>query len=291
MGVVHLFGDVGAGARGRRVGEVAMRLRARGEQVSVLAATNPAAAQDAAQRAVDDGCERLIVVGGDGAVHLAVNAVADSATVLGIIPVGSGNDTARALGLLDGALDDFIDRALATSSRVDALRSDHGWVASVATLGFSGDVTDRAESLRRVPGSVRYTLATLLQLPRLRSIDVELWVDHERIGADTTLLAVGTTAWFGGGMKICPGARPNDGLLHAVSIGAVPRHRFLRLLPTVFSGRHVKRSEVATVAGRAALIDGPSDVMLWADGERLGPLPARIEIVPGALRVAGVELD
>src|SRR5690606_6758699 len=140
---------------------------AAGHDAELLQADSAEGSSAVAAAAVNAGAERLVVVGGDGLVRIAVGAVATSKTVLGIVPQGTGNDFARALGLLAGKLEDQVDRALQTPVSVDAMRTNHGWVASVATLGFSGDVTARANALRWPRGSQRYTVATLLQLPRL----------------------------------------------------------------------------------------------------------------------------
>ena len=290
MGPVHVLGNPTArGGRAQLDAVVAAFVR-RDVDTTVLEATTPGAARAAAKRAVEDGASRLVAVGGDGVVHLAVNAVAESDTVLGVVPLGTGNDFARALGLLDGDVDRQVERALADPVAIDAIRTDHGWIATVATLGFSGDVTARANVLAWPRGQLRYTVATLLQLPRLRTIPVTVEVDGRPVGGATTLLAVGNTAFFGGGMRICPDARPDDGRLHVVNIGDVPRRTFLRVFPTVFSGRHVRRAEVDVDHGTIATIHG-ADIDVWADGEPLGPLPLRLEVVPAALRVAGARLD
>lgn len=287
MASVHVLGNPSARNGPAQLAEVVEGFRQRGVEVTVLEARTVADARVAAERAVADGAARLVAVGGDGVVHLAVNAVAESETVLGVVPLGTGNDFARSLGLLGGTVDDQVERALADPAPVDAIRSDHGWVATVATLGFSGDVTARANSLTLPRGQSRYTVATMLQLPRLRTLPVTVEVEGRTVGDATTLLAVGNTAFFGGGMRICPDAGPADGKLHAVSIGDVPRRTFVRVFPTVFSGRHVDRPEVSTAAGTWATIQGPADLDVWADGELLGPLPLRLEVVPGATLVAG----
>jgi len=260
-----------------------------GVEATVLAAQTVTDARAAARRAVEDGATRLVAVGGDGVVSIAVNAVAESETVLGVVPAGTGNDFARALGLLDGDVDAQVARALDEPAGIDAIRTNHGWVATVATLGFSGDVTARANELSWPRGQLRYTLATLLQLPRLRTLPVTVEVDGRRVGGDTTLLAVGNTAFFGGGMRICPDARPDDGQLQVVSIGDVPRRTFLRVFPTVFSGRHIRRPEVSTASGTSVTIHG-ADADVWADGELLGPLPVHLGVVPGAVLVAGCDI-
>jgi diacylglycerol kinase (ATP) len=289
MASVHVLGNPTARDGEAQLREVVDGFGRRGVEATVLEARTAEDARAAARRAVAEGAARLVAVGGDGVVHIAVNAVAESATILGVVPLGTGNDFARAVGLLDGDVDTQVGRALAEPRGIDAIRTNHGWVATVATLGFSGDVTARANDLAWPHGQLRYTLATLLQLPRLRTLPVTIEVDGRRVGGDTTLLAVGNTACFGGGMRICPDARPDDGQLQVVSIGDVPRRTFLRVFPTVFSGRHVRRPEVSTASGSSATIDG-TDVDVWADGELLGPLPVRLDVVPGALLVAGCDI-
>jgi len=290
MGSVHVLGNPTARGGQGQLDDVVAAFARHDVEATILAAATPAEARAAAQRAVADGASRLVAVGGDGVVHLAVNAVAETETVLGVVPFGTGNDFARALGLLDGDVDQQVERALAEPTPIDAIRTDRGWVATVATLGFSGDVTARANRLSWPRGQLRYTLATMLQLPRLRTLPVTVEIDGRRVAGATTLLAIGNTAYFGGGMRICPAARPDDGRLQVVSIGDVPRRTFLRVFPTVFSGRHVHRPEVTLDAGETATLDGV-DIEVWADGEPLGPLPMRLEVVPRSLLVAGARTD
>ena len=288
MATVHVLGNPAARGGTGDVERVVDHLRAAHHEVATLEATSAVASRAVAAEAVAGGAERIVAVGGDGLVRIALDAVAETGTVLGIVPQGTGNDFARALGLLGGSLEDHVRRAMADGVAVDAMRTDHGWVASVATMGFSGDVTARANALRWPRGSQRYTVATLLQLPRLRHLQASIEVDGVTHAADTTLLSVGNTAFFGGGMRICPEARADDGLLHVVVIGAVGKGTFLRVFPAVFAGRHVRHPAVSVYTGRRVRVTG--DDTMWADGDELGPLPVTCEAVPGAVRVAGAEL-
>lgn len=273
------------------VERVVDEIRAGGRRATLLRADSAEASATAARAAVDAGHDRLIVVGGDGLVRIAVDAVAETGIILGIVPQGTGNDFARALGLLDGNLGDHVQRALAHPVRVDAMRTNHGWVASVATIGFSGDVTHRANELAWPRGQQRYTVATVLQMPHLRTIRAHITVDGTTFDADTTMLSIGNTGYFGGGMRICPEAEPADGLLQAVVIGDVSRGTFLRVFPRVFRGGHVRHPDVATYRGRTIVVEaadpGAAADQMWADGDLLGPLPVTCEVVPGALQVAG----
>ncbi len=289
MSTVHVLGNPAARGGTGDVERVVGAVVAAKHQAVLLEAPSAEDAARVASDAVAAGADRIIAVGGDGLVRIAVGATAETGCTLGIVPQGTGNDFARALDLLDGRLDDHVRRALAAPVAVDAMRTEHGWVASVATVGFSGDVTDRANGLRWPRGQQRYTVATVLQLPRLRRLGLTVTIDGETHDAATTMLSVGNTAYFGGGMRICPEARPDDGLLQTVVIGDVSRSTFLRVFPRVFGGRHVDHPDVATYRSasvRIAAADG-ADVMMWADGDPLGPLPLTCTAVPGALQVAG----
>jgi diacylglycerol kinase (ATP) len=283
---VQVLGNPAARGGTGDVERVIDELRAGGRRAAMLRADSAAAAAEQARHAVAAGAERLVVVGGDGLVRIAVDAAAGSETVLGIVPQGTGNDFARALGLLDGDLAEHVRRALDAPAAVDAMRTEHGWVASVATAGFSGDVTARANGLRWPRGQQRYTVATVLQLPRLRRLHARITVDGVVHEADNTMLSIGNTAYFGGGMRICPDARPDDGLLHVVVIGPVGKGTFLRVFPRVFGGGHVRHPDVQTYTGRTVRVEG-EDGEMWADGDLLGPIPLTCEVVPRALQVAG----
>ncbi len=289
---VHVLGNPAARGGTGDVETVVDAVRARGHEVVLLAAPSAPEARDAVGAAVAAGAvNRLVAVGGDGLVRIAVDAVAGTGVVLGIVPQGTGNDFARALGLLEGDLDVHVARALAAPVPVDAMRTTHGWAASVATIGFSGDVTARANALRWPRGQQRYTVATVLQLPRLRTLRLRVTVDGVARDVATTMLSLGNTAYFGGGMRVCPDARPDDGRLSVVAIGDVARSTFLRVFPRVFGGGHVAHPAVDVDSGAVVEVDaaGPVDgeLVMWADGDPLGPLPVTCEAVAGALRVAG----
>ncbi len=284
---VHVLGNPAARGGTGDVETVVDQLRARGLTVELLAATSADAAEQVAREAVAAGAERMIAVGGDGLLRLALQAVAESDVVLGLVPQGTGNDFARALGLLEGTLDDHVSRALDPGIPVDAMRTNHGWVASVATMGFAGDVTARANGLRWPRGAQRYTVATLLQLPRLRTVQATIEIDGVVHDADTTMMSIGNTPYFGGGMKTCPGVTPTDGKLEVVVIGDVGRGTFLSVFPKVFKGGHVRHPDVTVYSCERVTIASDDDVLMWADGDELGPMPVTCEAVPGAVRVAG----
>jgi diacylglycerol kinase (ATP) len=287
--LVHLLFGPAAG-RARAEGAAAVveaTVRAIGYETIDITGTDAAESLAAARCAVEGGAARLVVVGGDGMVHLALQAVAGSDAVLGVVPVGTGNDFARGLGVdAKGAVEDATVRALDPPRLIDAIRTERGWVASVATAGFSGDVNARANSLRWPKGSSRYTIATLMAIPRLRSRRLSLIVDDAAHELDTALLAVANTAWFGGGMQICPDARPDDGQLDVTVVRDIGRISLLRYFPRVFSGAHLSHPATSTYRGRQVTIRADEELDVWGDGEPLGPAPITFTAEPKALRLA-----
>ena len=253
--------------------------------VDISGASAPESAE-AARAAVAAGTERLIAVGGDGTVHLAVQALAGTEAALGIVPAGTGNDFARAIGLVGPSVEEATARALGPARPVDAICTDRQrWVAFNVTGGFTVDVNDRADRMRFPRGPSRYTVATLLTVPRLRCRDVTITVDSQRRQCRSALFAVANTPTFGGGMAICPEADPRDGLLDVCVVGEPSRTTMLKLLPKVFQGGHVGHPQVEILRGRTVTIEGER-MDLVGDGETLGTTPITLEVVPGALRVA-----
>jgi diacylglycerol kinase (ATP) len=284
---VHVVGN-------RRSPEVLAWLTEADHETVELTASSMAESIDAIRDAiVNDQAERIVVIGGDGMVHAAVNAIAPLGSqaaeiVLGVVPLGSGNDVARALGLPIDKPVEAAKRALGAATPIDLLHTTHGWVASVATCGFPGRVTERANQMRWPKGSAKYSVATVMLMPSLASDHLSITLDDmPPKSVDLSIFAVGNTAWFGGGMKICPDAQPTDGTAEVIQVHRVGRIEMLRYLPTVFSGQHVHHRQTERCIATRVTIEGAHSIGLWGDGELLGPLPVDINVVPKAIRVAG----
>ncbi len=261
-------------------------LRAHGVAVEEVLAETAHEAEQAATDLAAAGAERLVVMGGDGMVHLAIQAVAQTNTVLGILPLGTGNDFARGLGLSTD-LDPAIEAALGDPTPIDLMRIGDRWGASVATAGFSVAVNARANDMRWPRGGNRYTLATLREAPRLRVARYELDVDGVTYDLPAVLVTIANTPDFGSGMRISPTADATDGRLDITVVGAVGRIELLLWLRKVFEGTHLDSPKVTTLQGTEISINAP-ETAIWADGEPVTHSPVTIRAVAGALALAGV---
>ena len=280
----------GRGRGGRVAHAVAATLAAAGVTPRVLTAADRSGAERQVRAAVSAGVALVAAVGGDGVAHAALQAVAGTRTPLALVPAGSGNDLAAELGVpLDpvaaarAAADDLRTRQV---RRVDLGRSGDRWWGTVLCCGFDAAVTARAERLRWPRGPRRYDAAVLVELARLRPRAVTITVDGVRRDRQVTLVAVGNTARYGGGMRICPGARPDDGELTVTVIGPVSRLGLVRAKPRLTDGSHLDHPAVEVLRGREVSLSGPG-LTGWADGEPIGSLPLTAVVVPGALRIVG----
>ena len=279
--------------RTRDVGpSVVDALAGAGFAVSTLREANAELLRLAVARVVSDGVDALVVVGGDGMVSLAVNELGDSGIPLGIVPSGTGNDAARGLGI---PVDDpaAAIATLLTALGVPPLVMDLGVVrhgisetrfAGTVSAGFDAMVNDRANSWRRPRGKSRYTLALLRELVSLKPRRYDLSIDGAQTSVDAVLISVANNVSIGGGMRIVPHALVDDGFLDLFTVAPLGRLRLLRFFPKVFSGTHTELEEVSFRPVRRITIDAP-DIIAYADGERIGPLPIDIEVLPQALKV------
>ena len=289
-GSAGLFGLVVNGAAGKGRGAraallAADRLRAAGFGVREITGDTAAESLLAARSAVAQGLSGLVAVGGDGTVNLALQAVAGTQTPLGIVPAGTGNDFAGALGLSAKRPEAAI-AAIATGAirTVDAVRVGDRWWDCVMGAGFDSAVNERANGMRWPRGPMRYNLAILAELGVFRPKAFTLTLDGERHDVDALLIAVANAPAYGGGLRVAPDARLADGLLDVVVVAPMSKPTFLRLLPKVRTGNHLGHPAVTVYRAGVVELAGEGQTA-YADGERLAALPVRAECVPGALRV------
>jgi YegS/Rv2252/BmrU family lipid kinase len=289
------------GATGRRWRSVEARLRAALGSFEVEVTRGPRDAERIAREAVRAGIARLVVAGGDGTLGEVVSGLlaADLGrqAQVGVLPLGTGGDFARSLRL-PRSLDAAIQAIAAGKSRsVDAGRArfcasdgrqSTACFANVASFGMSGEVVERVNrGSKRLGGRLAFLSATVATLMHHRCEVAELRLDGEPLFAGPLLLAAAANGgWFGGGMHVAPRAQLDDGLLDVVVVGEMSRAALLRRLPRIYRGSHLGDPALTLRRGRVLEADAePGRIWLELDGELRGTLPARIELLPGALEL------
>jgi diacylglycerol kinase (ATP) len=219
--------------------------------------------------------------------------VAGTGLPFGVVPAGTGNDIAAELRVPVAPLAaaDAVVAALraGTSRQVDLARvtgpgGTQRWYGGVLAAGFDAIVNERANRMRWPRGDRKYDLALFAELVRLRSRAYEMHLDGTAHRFTGILVAVGNTASYGGGFRICPDADPTDGLLDVVVGLAMSRTTLVRLRPRAYRGTHVYHPLVSAYRAREIRL-AAADIVAYADGERCLPLPATITAIPGGLRL------
>jgi len=275
----------GKGRGGRLVEPVTDRLRRTGAGVDVVVGRDADEAFDRLRDRVAAGVDGVVALGGDGLVNIALQVVGGTGVPLGIVPAGTGNDIARSLGLFPGEVSAAVDLVVAGTTRtVDLGRADGRWFAAVLGAGFDSMVNERANRMTWPRGRARYNIAMLTELRTFAPVPYVLELEGEIWHTEAMLVAVGNGSSYGGGMRVCPGARMDDGLLDVTVLGPISKPEFVRVFPSVYRGTHVDHPAVTVRRARRIRLSAPN-VTAYADGERVSVLPVTCEAVPGALVV------
>jgi len=291
----------GAGAVGRRVDALVRRAESICGPVELAETDGPGDATRLACAGAERGVERILVAGGDGTTGEVVagvlSAVRTDRPSLGILPLGSGCDFARTLGLprdLDAALEIV---AAGHARPIDAGRAELGdgrggrvvrYFANEASAGLSGETVGRVAGLAaRLGPRLGVAAGALRAVLGHAPFEAALELDDERIfEGPLSLVAVSNGCYFGAGMRVAPGARPDDGLLEVVVARGLARRELLANLPAFYLGLHGRHPRVSFHAARTlALWPASGGVPVEVDGEGGFALPLRVECLPSALRV------
>jgi YegS/Rv2252/BmrU family lipid kinase len=275
----------GDGRAGSRLSAVRDELTRLGLAHRMSESRNLPHARGLAREAVERG-ELPVALGGDGLIGAIADGLRGSEGILGILPGGRGNDFARALGI---PLDPVAACAVLLDGQPRAL--DLGAVGErsfigIASCGFDSDANRIANATRFVHGRLVYAYGALRALANWRTASFTVTLDGGRprtVSGYT--VAVANCRSYGGGMQLAPAADPDDGQLDVVIIHALSRGRFLTLMPTVFTGAHVNQPVVEIIRARTVEIAASRPFELYADGDPIAELPARVTVVPGAMRV------
>lgn len=266
--------------------QIAQALRDRGEETTFY----PTRAQDdganQARLALEDGCANLVCIGGDGTLSEIVGVAAGSDATLYIVPTGTGNDFARALALPKDPLEAFFAQLGGVPSRIDCGRINNRAFLNVAGSGFDVEVLRKMEELKKIyPGPKAYQKSVLSTLEKFTPFEADLSIDggafeHVR----TTIIEIANGQCIGGGMRVAPGARPDDGLFEVVIVRKVPRWSVPFLLPLFIMGAHVYLPIARVMSAKRVVMRSPG-MVVEVDGQLSQMDQAEFEIMQGALRI------
>ena len=288
--------NAGGGRAARALPYLLEALRKAGHGITLIDEPTVAAARDSA-RGISNA-DALIAVGGDVTAHFTLQLALERQLPMGIVPAGSGDDAARAVGLPFGRrhadLQRAVDHCLAhigADRPVDVIwaqTADGTREAFLGVLGagFDSMVNARANGMSFPPGTAKYVVAMLLELRSFTPIAYRLEFETESIDISGMLIAVGNGSTYGGGMKVCPDADVRDGRAEILVVGELPKPAFLALFPRVFSGTHVKHPVTRVLSAREFTLHAPGQIA-YADGEPIGPTPVRLQVEPLAVGIIG----
>lgn len=253
-------------------------------------ASRPGQARDAAERAARNGADLVVAIGGDGTLHETLNGLMqvpqDRRPALAFVPGGTANIFARALGLPtspSGVAHLFLG---GVRRRIDVGQVNDRYYATIAGVGFDGEVVARASRWPRWGGGKTIHVAAILAtLATFRPPSATITLDGVKHVLSLTFLVAANTDWYGGGLHIAPGARPDDGRLAVVYATGLTRVDTLAVILRALSGRHLGHPRVAHTAATAVRVEADPPLGIHADGEWLGRGPATFGIVPQALDI------
>lgn len=239
------------------------------------------------------GFDGVVAAGGDGTVFEVLNGLYEhpkSVRIpLGLLPIGTGNAFARDLGLQPGAWPAAIDLLhRQRTRRVDVGHVKTGdsdyYFLNVIGMGLAAEAGMTAKKMKFL-GNTAYTLATLWQVLKLKSYPLLINIDGKDLRQDNILFTISNTRFTGTHFLIAPGAVIDDGLLDITLLNRLPRHRLLRLFPSIYTGRHVRHSAVSIYRARRITVHSPTGLIMGPDGEFRGTTPAEITCLPQDLEI------
>lgn len=279
----------GHGKAGRLIGKVDRLLSGSGLEHEIKVSRSGEHLGQLARQAAERGASLVAALGGDGTVSIVANALLGTDAALAPLPSGTADDFAKAIGMgsIDKAVHQLIEPRVES---IDVVRITTGAVqrhyVNVAGAGFDSEVNETANDMRVNLGATGTYLASVLKtLPRFQPARFRVELDDEVFDLHAMLAIVGNGVSYGGGMRVTPEASVVDGVLDVCIVEAMSIPAFLRAFPRVFRGTHVTHPKVRTARSARVRLETDRRVQVYADGERVGPLPAVFEVMPGALPV------
>jgi YegS/Rv2252/BmrU family lipid kinase len=272
------------GGRARKVLAAAEReLAARGMEHRVVLTESLEHGVEEAGTAAREG-EIPVVISGDGLIGAVGGSLAGLDARMGVIPGGRGNDFARVTGIPTDTAAAVAVLAAGAETRVDVGEANGRRFLCIASCGFDSDA-NRIANESRFRGNLVYAWAGLLALKRWRHANFTVTIDGASREFQGFAVLVANGAAYGGGMLMAPDARLDDGVFDVLTEADVTKWEAVRNMPRVFKGTHIDQPKVAISRGSEVEISADRDFAVYADGEHITDLPAKLSVLPSALRL------
>jgi YegS/Rv2252/BmrU family lipid kinase len=277
--------SAGDGRAGRELPRVRAELGRRRLDYHVEYTNSLDHARDLARAALNAG-ETAVGFGGDGLIGVVADTIKHSDGLMGVLPGGRGNDFVRMLGIPLDPVAACEVLASHTVREVDLGEVGATTFVGIASCGFDSVANRIANETKLMRGNLVYTYGALRALAGWRPARFTVTIDGAppRDFTGYTVAAANSKA-YGGGMLLAPDASLDDGRLDVVIVEQTPKLRFLRLLPTVFKGEHVKQPNVHVLRASEVEISADRPFTMYADGDPIGELPVTVIALRGAVRV------
>jgi len=256
--------------------------------------SNSGELESAARQTASQAGRLLFALGGDGTFQALVNGAFGTDVVLGVIPVGGGNDFASALGLPLNPLEAAASALTGKVRAIDLVRARTAdgrmrLYAGGGGIGLDAEAARHASgSFRSLPGRFRYLASALRALVEHQPLNIRMEFpqgDHSSLEASALLAGVLNTPTYGAGLRLAPEASIDDGLLNIVLIGNLSKLEVVKLLPRLIGTGELRTSHVRRWTTRSVKICADRLCLFHGDGEILGPAPVEIEVLPRAVQV------
>ena len=269
----------GAGKTLRLLPKIRQWLSASPHEFSFITPPSPEEMRLEIMKAADQGIEALLLIGGDGTVHQALPAIAETNIPFGYLPCGRGNDFARNIGLPSKLKESCSLPSNPSFHQVDLPRINHMPFVAVAYVGFAAEVNKLANDGRGYfGGTLGYIVCVLKALMNFRPFEVEITIDDLTWRERVMMVSVANAPFYGGGMKIAPDANMNDGVFDICIVQEISKFELLQQFPKVFKGTHIFHPRVLMKTGKKIRLVSDENREIFADGEYVGSLPGECTI-------------
>jgi YegS/Rv2252/BmrU family lipid kinase len=261
-------------------------LEVRGIPFNIVKAQQPEHASQLTRNAQGEGYKGIVCAGGDGTFFEVVNGLTGTDLAVYIVPCGTGNDFTHSFSLSRDPIQAFIQQLDGEETRVDMGVVNQSAFANVSGAGFDVEVLKQTKLYKGSrTGLIPYVVGVIAAIRHFKPLEAELFINGELIGDRFTMVTVANCSYFGGGMKVAPGADPMDTLFDVITIKPVKRWHIPFLLPLFINGSYIKLP-ITTVTRADKITLRANGLIINIDGELREVDRAEYSIIPGGLKLS-----